>query len=355
MRCMHRIALSVAVLVIAAAAPAQAAKPQPAAARLQVFILAGQSNMEGKARVELAELQSRSEAPALREFYRALKPDGQWLVRRDVWIDFLDRRGELTVGFGSPGCIGPELGFGIEVGDHFDAPVLLIKTAWGGRSLGRDFLPPNAPQPSDDDLQRLVDKENADNEKHQRPPVDLATVRGRYGQSYRDMLRQVHAVLDDLPQRFPAYRGQGFELAGMVWFQGWNDQYDESFVSGYQQNLADLVRAVRRDLDCPKLPVVIGQMGQNGLRPATGNMARIKAAQAAVAEMAEFRGNVACVATDVFWDRDAEALIDGWEQHREAWQQVGSDRAYHYLGSVRTFVGIGRAFGTAMLGLLAGK
>ncbi len=140
-------------------------------------------------------------------------------------------------------------------------------------------------------------------------------------------------------------------LAGFVWFQGWNDQYDEGFVANHEDNLAELIRCVRKDLAAPRLPVVIGRMGQNGLKPPRGAMARIVAAQAAVATRPEFSGNVASIATDVYWDKDADALVDGWEQHREQWDLVGSDLAYHYLGSVRTFVGIGRGLGAAMLEL----
>ncbi len=347
-----------ATLVFVAALPfvstlALAQSTKAGSGKLQVFVLAGQSNMEGKARVKLAEYQS--EAPKTRDYYRDLKPDGHWVVRRDVWINFLDRHGDLTIGFGSPGCIGPELGFGMVVGDHHEQQVLLIKTAWGGKSLGCDFLPPSAKQPTDEELQAIVARENAQNEKHHRPPVDLATVRARYGRYYRAMIDEIHTVLADLPHRFPEYHGQGVEFAGFVWFQGWNDQYDEGFISRYGDNLACLVRDVRTELHTPKLPVVVGIMGQNGLQPAKGAMARIKAAQAGIAETPEFRGNVASVATDVFWDRDAAALVDGWEKHREAWEKVGSDRGYHYLGSVRTFTDIGRAMGSAMLELIAAE
>jgi alpha-galactosidase len=68
------------------------------------------------------------------------KSDG-WVVRDDVLINYLDRRGKLTVGYGAPGKnleIGPELGFGFTFGDKYEEPVLLIKTAWGGRSLARE-------------------------------------------------------------------------------------------------------------------------------------------------------------------------------------------------------------------------
>ncbi len=77
-----------------------------------------------------------------------LHNDGTWIVRDDVWIKFLDRKGNLIAGYGSPNCIGPELQFGFTMGDHFcpdngnDSQVLIIKPAWGGRSLYKDFRSP---------------------------------------------------------------------------------------------------------------------------------------------------------------------------------------------------------------------
>ena len=56
----------------------------------------------------------------------------------------LDRNGPLKPGYGSSQKkIGPELGFGWVVGDAFEEPVLLIKLAWGGKSLAEDFRPPS--------------------------------------------------------------------------------------------------------------------------------------------------------------------------------------------------------------------
>ena len=94
---------------------------------VKVFILAGQSNMEGKAKVALLEYQAQQ--PATRDLFKHLRKNDKWIERDDVWIKYLDRKGKLTVGYGSPKCIGPELEFGNVVGDHYAEPVLLIKTA----------------------------------------------------------------------------------------------------------------------------------------------------------------------------------------------------------------------------------
>lgn len=313
---------------------------------VKVFILAGQSNMEGKGSVALLERQLA--APETHDEFAALRPNGEWVSRPDVWIKFWERHGPLTVGYGSPGCIGPELGFGLAVGDRHEAPVLLIKTAWGGRSVFRDFRPPSAGRPPEERLNREFEnarKGNAD--------ATLDEVRARYGQAYRDMVLEVRETLAGLGALFPEYQGQGYELAGFIWFQGWNDMIDVEATAEYADNLAAMIQDLRRDLGVPGLPVVVGQMGVDGVAGDDNpKMRAFKEAQAAAVQRPEFAGNAALVRTDVFWDQQADAVFrKGWKEHREEWDQVGSNYPYHYLGSVRTMLGIGRALADAALEL----
>jgi len=322
--------------------------------KVKVFILAGQSNMEGKAKVELLEYQV--DQPETRDFFKHLKKDGKWVVRDDVWINFLNRRGKLTIGFGSPGRIGPELEFGNTVGDHFDEQVLIIKTAWGGRSIGQDFRPPSSGLPSEEKLKQILQQTNERNKKRNRPEITLDDVKGMYGKYYREMMKEINTTLRELKTRFPEYKGQGYEISGFVWFQGWNDMFNPDFLANYGKHMANFIRDVRRDLKAPNLPFVIGQMGQNGPDGASDKMQRIKDAQASMEAIPEFKGNVKVVKTDVFWDRKAAELFKNWREHIDEWEKVGSDFGYHYLGSAITFSKIGRAFGQATLELMkAGK
>ena len=128
----------------------------------KVFILAGQSNMEGQAVVDLAgkdynegkgTLAKLMEDPAKAPMFAHLKTaDGKWVVRNDVSVRYQRENrallaGPLTFGFSVYGDVhhfGPELQFGHVVGDALENPVLLIKTAWGGKSLYRDFRPPSS-------------------------------------------------------------------------------------------------------------------------------------------------------------------------------------------------------------------
>lgn len=331
------------VLALASWFAASGLAAEPAAAPIKVYVLAGQSNMEGKAKMSLVDFQARQ--PKTADLFRHWRQDDRWKERDDVWIKFLDRHGRLTVGYGSPGCIGPELEFGAVVGDHWDQPVLLIKTAWGGRSLYRDVRPPSAGLPADAVLQRMLD-----DQRQRNPSVTLDEIRAGFGESYRQMLREIEDALQRLPELFPDYRGQGYEISGLVWLQGWNDMISAEYTAEYSDNLAHLIRDVRRDLKSPRLPFVIGQMGVDGDHPGEG-IQRFKEAQAAVLQLAEFQDErVALVATDAYWDVAAEAVFRrGWREHLEEWNQVGSDYPYHYLGSPRTMLGMGRGFAEAVL------
>jgi alpha-galactosidase len=184
------------------------------------------------------------------------------------------------------------------------------------------------------------------------PAATMDEVKAAFGASYRAMLEEVNATLTNLKTHFPQYQGQGYELAGFVWFQGWNDMIDDAATAEYAGNMAYFTRDVRRDLKSPALPFVIGQMGVGGVEGADAKVRKFKDAQAAAAALAEFKGNVALVKTDVHWDREAEVVYKkGWREHKAEWDTVGSDWPFHYLGSAKTMTRIGRAFGEAMLAL----
>jgi len=336
--------LSLALIASLPSAIHAADPPKP----VKVFVLAGQSNMEGKAKVSLFDNQAGQ--PATRDLFKHLQADGKWAERDDVWVKFLDRKGKLTAGFGSPKCVGPELEFGTVVGDRYAEPVLLIKTAWGGRSLYRDFRSSSAKLPPPAALDKML----ADLRKRT-PSATPDDVTKPFGASYRAMLDEVNGTLAGLGTHFPDLAGRGHELAGFVWFQGWNDMISADATAEYAMNLTHFIRDVRADLKAPKLPVVVGQMGVDGPNP-SANVKAFKAAQAAVLDVPEFKGNVALVKTDALWDMEADAVFrKGWRENLEEWNKVGSDFPYHYLGSAKTMCRIGRAFGEAMLELRGEK
>ena len=374
---MNRFLLLFLYLILIASNVAEESKP------VKVFILAGQSNMEGKGKIDPL-LNHQIKASETKDFFAHFHNDGEYIKRNDVWINYLDRRGDLTVGYGSPGCIGLELQFGHIMGDHYEEPVLLIKTAWGGKSIGRDFRPPSSGVVSKDTIGDLVEnmikrdynniirrewnKAKKDNPKINRKEVEAKSsesldrirkakndeyrkqVVDSYGHFYRLMMTEIKTTLSEIKSRFPEYDGRGYEIAGFVWFQGWNDMYGD-FPGEYAKNMENLIRDVRKELGVPDLPVAIGVMGQNGFKPAKGNMAIVKNAQLSMNEIVDFKGNVKAIPTDVFWDKRADEAFPTWRDNLEEWVKIGSDFPYHYLGSTITFTRIGQALAQTMLEL----
>jgi len=346
------VAICASVATAAAAWAADAAKP------VKVFILAGQSNMEGKAPNTLLDYQA--EAPETKDLFKHLRKDGKWIARDDVFIKYLDRKGPLTIGYGSPGRTGAELEFGWMMGDHFDEPVLLIKAAWGGHSLVKLFRSPSAGLPSDEKLQAELaaaqDRVKKDNEKNKKndslPTMD--DVKKPYGSSYRKMLAEVKEMFDNYETMFPELKGRKLELAGFVWFQGWNDMYGGA-ENEYASNMKHFIKDVRKDLGAPNLPFVIAAMGQNGSTPAAGAMLTVREAQMSMNDVPEFKGNVKAFRTDVLVDKAAEAVYPNWRKDIEKWKTVGGDFGYHYMGSAIWFMRIGHAMGESMIGLMPKK
>lgn len=359
---MHRF-LSIGLIVVIGSAlgirPAavDAVEPDAKAAQpartVKVFVLAGQSNMEGKAPNALFEHQATD--PKTKDFFAHLRQGDKWVVRDDVYIKFLDRHGPLTLGFGSRDRTGCEYEFGCVVGDKLNEPVLLIKTAWGGHSLVKNFRPPSAGLPSDEklaaELAQAQDRVTKNNEKNKKndPLPTMDDIKSGYGASYREMLREVRDTLAKLDTLFPPLKGCSPELAGFVWFQGWNDQYGGQ--DEYESNLKHLIRDVRKDLASPRLPVVIAAMGQNGSKPAEGAMRTIQNAQLAMNDVPEFRGNVKTIRTDVLVDKAAEQLYPMWRDRFDEWKVTGGDFGYHYMGSAIWFTRIGKSLADAYLQL----
>jgi alpha-galactosidase len=299
---------------------------------VKVFILAGQSNMEGAGQIKAdpnrnggqGSLEFLVKNPVTAKHFAPLVDDrGQWRVRDDVWISYLDRKGPLTTGFGSrPTTIGPELGFGWTLGEALAEPVLLIKCAWGGKSLAVDFRPPGAGKPP----YSLGEKTDA------AIAEDPATI-GKY---YRETLTLVKAALSDIRNLVPGSDGR-YELAGFGWHQGWNDRINDKFNAEYEANLCHFIRDMRKDLGAPALPFVIAETGMTGPEEKHPRALALMDAQAAVARRPEFKGGVAFVGTRAFWRPAAESP---------------SQQGYHWNSNAETYYLIGEAMGGAMKGMI---
>ncbi|MCH2372491.1 MAG: sialate O-acetylesterase [Pirellulales bacterium] len=247
--------------------------------KIQVFILAGQSNMEGHGTITANAAQNNGQgsleylvkqAENADRYEHIIHPDGTWAKRSDVWIEYLGRKGELSVGYGArEHLFGPELQFGHVVGNHFKEQVLIIKTAWGGKSLAVDFRPPSSG--------------------------------GKLGPFYTEMVNHVKQVLTDLDKHFPEYRGQGYTIAGFGWHQGWNDGLKSDTVAEYESNLINLINDLRKEFDTPAVPVVIANSGFGGKDQTIDRRLGIITAQLNVAKREAFSDSVFTIETRPFF------------------------------------------------------
>ena len=391
---------SVCIAVLLAATAIAAEKKS-----IKVFILAGQSNMEGHAKVETFDYigDDPQTAPILDEMRDA---DGKPRVADNVWISYLTGKGDnngegfgkLTSGYGSRrnpavdgGKIGPEFTFGLYMDKEIEEPILIIKTAWGGKSLYYDFRSPSS---------GVYKRSESDIEKGRYAP-------DRNGHYYRLMIEHVKHVLSDIKRVCPSYDEQGYEIAGFIWFQGFNDMVNrgvypvlppeskENRFEKYSGWLANLIRDVRKDLDAPQMPFIIGVMGVGGMNPENVNEGNqeFRIAMAAPASYPEFDSTVAAIDTGQFWDeplaaiqrkydqvkrkrhllnknevsagkltkKEMEKAVKAFEDELISAEEASmrrrgaSNAAYHYLGCGKTFALMGKAYAETMLELMETK
>lgn len=283
---------------------------------LKVYILAGQSNMQGTAAARTLPYMAHDpiSQPLLAKI---LDKEGKPRVYSDIHVAAFSEKkttpttknGPLTLGFGKQlvweDVFGPELGFGITMHEHVKEPILIIKTAWGGKSLHTDFRPPSA------------------------APKEGAEKGGHY---YKLMMKNIKEILSDPSKVCAAYDPkEGYELAGFVWFQGFNDMIDsttypnigkEGRYKEYSNLLSHLIRDVRKEFSTPKMPFVIGVMGVGGAiedfkyEEKGIDAIEFRKAMAAPAQSPEFKGNVFAVRTGKFWDAEIAAYEKVEYKHR---------------------------------------
>ena len=250
------------------------------------------------------------------------------------------RSGPLTVGFGgNPTKIGPEFSFGLSMAQKLDGPILLIKTSWGGKSINYDFRPPSA------GAYTLNEK--------QKEAKNATDIRKNAGLNWRMMNEAIGEVLKDLKKYHPAYDATaGHEMAGFVWFQGFNDQFSDEFRENYRDMMVHFIKDVRKEYDTPGMPFVIGVLGTNMTKDGVDKNA-VSVAQREAAKAPEFKDNVTSVESYQVYDLGARAVYDkGWAKNFAVWRAIGSDRPYHYLGSGTFFARLGDSFATAMAELI---
>jgi len=336
-----------------ATAPAADALPRPdnkpadMTKPVQVFILLGQSNMLGFGKIAGDKDGSLEHAVKTKKKYPYLIDDaGKWTTRMDV------RNVRVMVGkngmqvFNNEWLtitgknIGPEIGIGHHLGNTIDAPVLILKSCIGNRSLGWDLLPPGSKGFEFTETDKKTGKEitytyAAYKESPMRwekgtEPKPAAWYAGK---QYDDDTANAKKVLAELDTYYPG--AKSYEIAGFFFWQGDKDRYDAGLASRYEINLVQFIKQLRQDFNAPNAKFVCATLGQTK-KGDGGNDGKILDAQLAVdganGKYPEFKGNVATVY--------ANPLSHG-----------GASNS-HYNGNAETYMDVGQAMGQAMVELL---
>ena len=308
------------------------------------------------------------------------------------------KSGKLGIGYGADDSkIGPEYGFGLSIAEKVDGPILLIKTSWGGKSLNYNFRPPSLPDfkttpeyaaakaKAEENLKRYEaavksfpqdqEKYKADltaYEKQMKTADEKARKKLRKpreprvprkpnpfsmddaGLNYRMMNEAIQEVLANLKDNHPEYDAKArYNIAGLVWFQGYNDQFSPEFRDNYKTNMISFIKDIRKEYNEPNMPVVIGVLG-TGVTAEKVAENQVSVGQREAAKAPEFKDNVAAVESYTEYSHYSNDVFKkGWPEHYHEWDTVGSDRPYHYLGSGAFFVRLGDAFADSMAELMA--
>jgi len=278
---------------------------------VQVYILMGQSNMVG------AGKPGNLQGIAGKKYPYLVDDAGDWTVRKDVRNVFVlcsgnapakDYKNEwMTIS----GNIGPEIGIGHHLGHVTDAPVLILKSCCGNRSLGYDLLPPSA-----------AGYEGKD-----------ASKKGGWyaGCQYDGDVAAAKKVLENLDDYYPG--AKEYEVAGFFWWQGDKDMRNATHCEQYEENLIHLIKSLRKDFDAPDARFVTASLGQTKKGSKGGDGKILDAMEAvAMSDDPELEGRVGFVY--------AHPLSKG-----------GSSSG-HYGGNPETYMNVGEAMGKSMVELL---
>lgn len=314
---------------------------------VQVYILLGQSNMVGAGKVKGDKQGTLTHAVQEKNKYPYLTDDqGNWTVRKDVrYARVMDGKGKMrqfnnewmTV---KGGKIGPEYGIGHYLGHAIDAPVLILKSCIGNRSLGWDLLPPGSEryevQEKDKKTKKMktfVYAGHKDSPSKWEKGTQPRPIGWYAGKQYDSDVGNAKKVLAELDKYYPG--ANGYEVAGFFFWQGDKDRYNAAHAGRYQSNLVRLIQQLRKDFESPNAKFVVATLGQTK-KGATGNEGLILDAMFAVdgksGKYPEFNDTVSTVYTHPV--------------------SMGGSSNGHYGGNAETYMNVGEAMGKAMVEML---
>ena len=315
-------------------------KPADMSKPVKVFILMGQSNTLEFGQVEGDKPGALRKAVTEEGLYPFLMDEeGNWTTRQDVRQVHVmgsggfnpektkvQRNAWLTVNK----KVGIDTAIGHHLGNHFDAPVMILRSSIGNRSLGWDLLPPGTPRYSHNGVESAGYKETVQSKKDKTivPWVEGGDMLQWYaGLQYDGDVARAKQVLENIGEYYPD--ATKYEVAGFIWFQGDKDRYNEVHAAHYGKNLQRLFDALRKDFNAPDAKIVVGTLGQTNKDTAKGNEKMIIEGMFAFGE--ENKGKAAVVYTHPL--------------------SMGSSSNAHYGGNAKTYMNFGLGMGEALVDL----
>ena len=308
------------------ALPAPDGKPADMSKPVQVFLIMGQSNT----------LEFGKVSDELKTAYPFLADGDSWSTRKDVrnvsamsGKKGIYRNEWLTVE--GKGKIGIETGIGHQLGNAIDAPVMILKSSIGNRSLGWDLLPPGTPRYSHDGKEYPGYGETYPSKKDQSKivPFKEGETLGWYaGKQYDDDVANAKKVVEDLATYYPD--AKEWELAGIIWWQGDKDMRNPGHVAEYEKNLGRLLAALRKEFNAPNAPFVCASLGQTDESDTESGHGKLMQAMMSFAASSDEIGFVY-----------SKPLLD-----------APSSSSGHYGGNAKTYMNVGLALGEKMAELV---
>ena len=273
-------------------------------------------------------------------------------------------QGVLSVGYGKSATgIGPEYAFGITFERMVDGPVLLVKCSWGGTSVHSNWRPPslaNAETPIEKTERKAANKAGAEAAKKAGMEFKPKQPQTGTGQCLERSLAHIRKVLADPGKYHPDYDPkEGYKLAGLIWFQGWNDMSNPA----YGEQLVAFIKDFCKKLKAPNLPVVCGLLGGNTWKHTTfdGN---VNSGMLYAARDAELKGTVDVVNTVRYNPVElglTPAVMkayagesDEYKKAAEIKRRAISNQGFHYFGCAKFFILTGDAMARKLANLVKG-
>ncbi len=303
-------------------------KPADMTKPVQVFLIMGQSNT----------LEMGKVTPELGKLYPFLADDaGAWTTRKDVRnvSVMVGRKGVyrndwMTV---SGKKLGIEVAIGHQLGNAIDAPVMVLKSSIGNRSLGWDLLPPGSPRYTYEGAEVPGYKETFKGKKDKTivPFVKGGDCLQWYaGKQYDDDVANAKMVLADLDKYYPG--AKSYEVAGILWWQGDKDMRNAAHAAMYEKNLINFAKALRKDFNAPKAAFVTASLGQTKESDTTSGHGKILHAMKSFAS-----------------GKHSKDLGDNLGFVYTHPHSKGSSSSAHYSGNAQTYMNVGLEMGKEMV------